>query len=380
MKKLIIIMVLTGLFISCNKVSKENVLIEKSKAKKIRLNNIVLDTIILDKIQSSYFGFLTINNDTLQFVDSRFCWVFLFDKNGKFIKRVLGQGKGPKEISTGVIDSYVTLEDGRHLFVGSSWDCHIFSKHWIRLQEYRINWQIKHTKEEMLSNPKPDMPGLYTLMYDKLEIRIKDNYAYLPIESQHPKFNMANSRNYYENARILAKMDINTGAITELIGRRSEEYSKYSFIPQFSYFSFDIAGQDFFCVSFEPDSLIYKYDKNMELLSIFGFNGTEMDKNYIETNSIPAVQKIYKKERNTKGYYTWIEYFDQHDLLFRAYQKGAHTQNDGLQIYQHGILIADVNVPKGMNIEGYIEPYYYSNAIIDEMNETMKVYRFKLDL
>jgi len=34
-------------------------------------------------------------------------------------------------------------------------------------------------------------------------------------------------------------------------------------------------------------------------------------------------------------------------------------------------------VPKGLKVIGYIEPYFYSNAMIDEENEIMKIYRFK---
>jgi len=159
-------------------------------------------------------------------------------------------------------------------------------------------------------------------------------------------------------------------------GAFSHIYGKY----YSSYFSYDIDTDGNFYVSFEPDSLIYKFDHHFKPLKTFGIAGDEMNTKYTETKSIEQFKKLFHSERKTHGYYTWIEYVDETDLLFRAYQKGVHAATDGLQIYQDGVLIADVNVPKGMYIEGYIEPWYYSNAIIDEMDETMKVYRFKIDL
>jgi len=41
-------------------------------------------------------------------------------------------------------------------------------------------------------------------------------------------------------------------------------------------------------------------------------------------------------------------------------------------------LIADVDMPKNFKIAGYIKPYYYSQAIIDEEKEEMTVFKFKL--
>jgi hypothetical protein len=42
-------------------------------------------------------------------------------------------------------------------------------------------------------------------------------------------------------------------------------------------------------------------------------------------------------------------------------------------------LIADLSVPKGFKIGGYVAPYYYSQAIADIDKELLIVYRFKLE-
>ncbi|MFP4022934.1 MAG: hypothetical protein ACLFVR_00295 [Thiohalospira sp.] len=379
-KKIFFIFLLLTFIACCNRVSKEKSEIDITSEKQILVKTIKLDTLHLDKIESSYLGSLRVIDDSLFFIDNRFCWVYSFDTTGRFFSRFLGQGKGPKELPTGFIDAYSFINGCQHLFIGSSWDCHLYNEDWEREKSYTINWKIEHSNEEMLKNPEPDMPGLYSLMWDKLRVKSYNNYVYLPIESQHPTFNMVVSENYFKNARILAKMNYKTGVVEELLGKRSPVYQEYKNLGHFSYFSYDMDKKGNFYISFEPDSLIYKFNHQFKPLKTFGFAGREMKIDYSETKLIEQFKKLFHSERKTHGYYTWIEYIDETDLLFRAYQKGEHAATDGLQIYQDGVLIADVNVPKGMYIEGYIEPWYYSNAIIDEMNETMEVYRFKLNL
>ena len=59
-------------------------------------------------------------------------------------------------------------------------------------------------------------------------------------------------------------------------------------------------------------------------------------------------------------------------------QKGGSQSTDGLQIYKDGVLLGDINVPKGLKVMGYVSPYYYSYVIADEEREIMYMYRFKL--
>ena len=89
---------------------------------------------------------------------------------------------------------------------------------------------------------------------------------------------------------------------------------------------------------------------------------------------------LYFNDRPKRGYYTTVKVFSDNKLLMRSYRKGSESKYDGLQIYKDDILISDLDVPKGFEINGYIAPYYYSSAIIDEEKETISVYRFQLPL
>ena len=99
---------------------------------------------------------------------------------------------------------------------------------------------------------------------------------------------------------------------------------------------------------------------------------------YVKIDDFEVMSKYYMSEKQSKGYYTWLEYVDETGLLFRSYQKGGSQSTDGLQIYKDGVLLGDINVPKGLKVMGYVSPYYYSYVIADEEREIMYMYRFKL--
>lgn len=146
----------------------------------------------------------------------------------------------------------------------------------------------------------------------------------------------------------------------------------------FSSVNFDIDRMGNFYLTYEADTLIYVYDKEFCMKQCFGFSGRDMDLNYVSTLTPQEVGQNYRKERNTKGFYNWMEYVDETNVLFRSYKKGKERSSDGLQIYQKGILIGDVDVPKGLKVMGFINPYYYSYIISDEEREKLYLYRFRL--
>lgn len=382
MKVFVINVLLLITLISCNSTVDESIddhfSVVNTGKKELSLSRLNLDTIYLDKIESSYTGFISIANEDICFIDNRFCWNFKFDTLGNLKSRDLGQGRGPHEIPTGFIDGYLHLSDQRDFYFGSSWDCYVFNQKSERIKEYRIDWKIENTKDEMLKSPNANMHGLYTIAYHKLELRDYNGFVYFPILSQHPTFNFIISKDYYATSYILAKMRIDDGKVDGLYGRRSPVFSKYNFIGQFSLMSFDISKEGKIFVTHEPDSSIYVYNDDFKIIDCFGFSGLNMDQDYLEISDLQTFKAKYSSERKSKGYYSKIEYIDERKLLFRSYSKGEHSLHDGLQIYKNNVLIADVEVPKGFYVTGYLSPHFISNAEIDDVVEEIKIYKFKL--
>lgn len=102
-----------------------------------------------------------------------------------------------------------------------------------------------------------------------------------------------------------------------------------------------------------------------------------MDKEYREFATEKETYENAREEMSSRGFYNWLEWVDETGVLFRSYQKGDGADVDGLQIYRDGVLVGDVDVPKGLRVAGYVAPYYYSYVMPDEEREVLYVYRFK---
>ena len=224
----------------------------------------------------------------------------------------------------------------------------------------------------------------YTHQYTNLICRRSNDgeKVYLNIYSEHPDFNyLENTNNYLERCYHILELDINKEKTSKMYARgyppvyssNSKNYVIFSAI------NFDIDNENCFYVSYEADSLIYKYDSQYNPLYSFGYSGTDMNMNFKKINNYEDCRKYFRQERMDKGYYSWVEYIDETELLFRSYTKGNHNLHDGLQIYSGSLLLADLSVPKGLKVVGYVAPYYYSQAIAEEEEELLLVYRFKLD-
>lgn len=364
--------------IGCNYQSKEYFISPINNKKDIHIENIEMDSIDLPHIESSYLGFTRIVSNSIYFIDQRFGWIFEFDRNGKFQNRFLGVGRGPAELNTSLIDGYEHLKDGRNIFIGPGNDCHIYKANFMKDKSYIMDKRYKRGKLRM-NKYAPDMPEIYTLSYEKLTVKNYKDNLYFTVVSEHPAFNFIRTpAKYFENCRIIAKMDLSNGKITDLLGRYSPVYRENKSFKQISLTSFDIDNHGDFYIQQEADSLIYVYDRNFTIKKAYGFKGNHIDLPSRPLTTIDDFRKYYKEEREKKGYYNWIEFIDETGLLFRSYKKGEDSSSDGLQIYKDNVLIADVNVPKDFKVVGFIDPYYYSNEFINDENENIKIYRFKL--
>ena len=369
MRNCLLFIILFALF-SCNTAQNEKKWIDKG-VRAIEYTNILIDTVKLDEIKSSCVGEVGIYSDSIYFVDKKFCWIFSFDKDGKLANKYLGQGAGPCEINTGLIDGYTHTEDGNSIFIGAMNDCHIFSETLEREKTFVIDKGDRRKQDINLNDF-----AIYTLMYPKLILRENNGYLYFNQYCEHPNFNFIASDNFYKDSKLISRMSLENGKVDKMFGEYSAIYS-HKVLNQFNLFSFDIDRNGNFYICFEADSLIYKYDSKYNPVCAYGFPGLGMNIDYKSIDSYIDLKNDYADERRQKSYYDWIEYIDELDLLFRSYKK-SNNEFDGLQIYRDSKLISDVDVPKGFRVMGYIKPYVYSNISIDDENETMEIYRFLL--
>lgn len=184
---------------------------------------------------------------------------------------------------------------------------------------------------------------------------------------------------YLDKAANIREVDLGKHGFGRLLafGYPESYYDKPLTKTLFAQLNFDIADNGDFYVSFEADSLMYRYDHDYNQLACFGFAGRDMDLNYLRWDSYDQPWKERLAERMARGFYNAVEYVDETGLLFRSYRKGGGSATDGLQVYRDGVLVGDVDVPQGFRMAGYVEPYYYSYVVSDEEGERLYMFRFK---
>ena len=363
---------------ACNNKQSDLYNLNNLSKKDIKLTRISLDSFFLKGIYTSGIGNVVLNHDKLLFVDKVFCSVFQFTLDGEFLESKLDKGRGPDQVSG--INEFTVLSSG-YFIMDESWGIYTLDSNWIKKEVNRVNFKTKKELSDLKNNPQPSDRGIYEVEYLKNIIRPLDEKRVLfPVTVEHPSLNgfFAGCEEYYNNCAILGILNVENGEVEQLIGKRSPVFLEQKYIPNFNRISYDINGKDII-ISYEPDSALYIYNIIEGYKYKFGNRGRDMNTNYRRTTSFEASEDNLHDDRLEFGYYTFVEYIEQTQLLFRGYQKGE-SQNDGLQIYKDKTLIADIDVPKGFKIIGYSNNYYFAQGLIDEINEIIPMYKFKIEL
>lgn len=360
---------------------KENVVIDNftlvpNSISEITINDIKTDTIILEMVPTSYEIESSIFNDRIFLVDKYFTTLYEYTPSGEFVKKYLGKGRAKNETTIGRIATHTFTDD--NLFMLNMSGAHYFyDKDFLFEDLFVITYDRDFDESKIY-----ETPSAYTHCYGNIVCRSYKNSIFFNAELLHLKTNIISTTEQHlkRNANIL-EVDAKTQGFGRLLAvGYPKSYSQDTESKVlFSSVNFDVDNKGTFYVTYEADSLIYVYNDDFEIRHCYGFAGQDMDLNYKRINAIKEIKKNNKAERAAKGYYNWIEYVDDQKTLFRSYQKGGVCNYDGLQIYRDGVLIGDVDVPKGLKVMGFIEPYYYSYIIPDEESERIYMYRFKLE-
>lgn len=344
--------------------------------------SISLDSIPLDSINTSSFGESCLSPEgDIVYVDKYFCSVTLFDTLGHAKGTYLGYGGGPRETQIGRIAANTMLPDGRLLLVGYNLDVYLYKK---ALKEDGSMDGYEQEKVFVLQREEKedwaDNSFNYTNQYNDMVCRGYGDCYYVNVYSDHPDHLKLNDmEDYINRCRHLWEIDFKAGKEGRLLAAGYPQ--SYAEHPNTVFFGscFDIDKEGNFYVNYEIDSLVYVYNHDFVPLQTYGYQGRDMNTSYQPIHDFKESRANYRKERNEKGWYYWIEYVDETRTLFRSYRKEDPAQ-DGLQVYRDGALLADVAVPKGFRVMGYRAPYYYSYVIpsMEAENTSMWMYRFRL--
>lgn len=381
MKKLLAIFI--GYFIfSCQHV--EHVELPVYQQENLKIKNISIDSLILEKDYFSGVGFFSLGRDQIFFVDQVFSTVISFDSEGLYQGTYLGKGGGPDEQNN--IHGFQPYSKDNNHVVLDNFELVVFDENFVKVTSYPIEWDYSESYQDMVNSPKGSMLGLYELDWKSkgqntsFIIDETSSQVLLPITMSHPTLNGYISEEYYQSVAIFGRYDLNKKIVLEGFGRRSDKYLEQKFVPNFD-FSFFTKSKNEILVSFAIDPLIHVFDADGELLYKFGMEGVDIQKSYPKTNTIEDALDNYKLDLEKAGFYHLIYLDEAKNLTFRTYfPEGAEKGYSRLQIYQDKTLIGDVRVPERFRIIGKIGDFYFADGVVDEFNDRLGIYKFKLSI
>lgn len=347
---------------------------EQSLIQKITLE---IDTIKIDNnIETSYNGNFTICENSFIFNDVFFGYLFHFDEELHFLSKNLGIGNQSNELKGADYIIYSDITSKIYVLSSKKGMITVINSKFQKEKEFKINFNIKRTREDVINEPLPYLMDSYELDYgyDGILKVFDENHLAIAITSSHPKFNgYFNSNFYYENSRIIALINLENEYIDKLIGRRSPIFLKKQ-LPNYDHFNYEINNSSLY-LNFYPEATIYKIDKEDDFIqSGFGIEGNKMKTDYVTTNSYEEAHNREFEDYNNYIFYNSL-YIDE-NLIFRGYTK-SNPNNDGLQVYKNEVLIADLNFPKGYKIIGEMDNDYYASKIDIKKRKDMHLLKLK---
>lgn len=368
---------------SRNKIDYQNIPNHSGRVNDI-FSKISLDSFFIymgEDYLTSMEGDFFLQKDTIYFGDQQLASVFMYDTAGHFLSSRIKKGKGPGEILG--LHKMTPLPEG-YAIMDQQWNIYFFNRQWNKENQYRINWQTQKSYKVLLDNPDPNERAIYEVEYTKNNLRpLGDKHLIFPIVTEHVRYNSyggENARHFYENSYTIAIMEQENGNIVRMCCNYSPVYSHYKYLPNFKYVFFD-TFKDTLLYSFEADTLIYKININDTIPNLsFGIAAKGLNTKYSETRDLKQADENFATDRKTFGYYDYLKFIPQKQILFRGFYTGTPIQKYGLQVYRNSVLTAEIIVPDNFKVFGYSAPYYYATGKPDYNNDRMKIYKFKLNL
>ena len=360
-------------------------------SKDVQITSFSCDTITLDAKRTSMLGEWLMVEDRLYFFDEAIVGVKEYGLEGEFIQEYIRHGRGPGEmVSSSWAASYDRRDSSFVLMDSGMAKIHGFDRSFKKEWESKSAFYLLDTDSlnheakwrDLLTHPSPERFEIYEYNMDCRRIASDSGKLYIPIVSDHIKFNKyylaAGSRTYFREAYLFLKSNADREfSELRLLGHYPPAYRKGT-LSVFSEYDFypDEGG---ITVSFAADSLIYHFNRLGDVDYTFGCGDAKIAGRYPAVRSFEAYEKEYRAQRKEYGYYGRL--VRSNGNVFRT----CHLDKDGgwvLQIFDDGTKDMVGYIPIGGNWEilGYNDGLYYAYIGENLEEENFRIVRFKFNV
>ncbi len=338
-----------------------------------------IDSIAANADTTSLRGNFVMLDSTIMFVDQLYCKIFSYDRNeGDLNCTYSGYGQGPNEMTGIMYGAPVNPGDTLMWIFDSSYGVYesVPSKNIVSFKgRIDFGWN-KPSKDDYaaISNYAPMEMSDFGL---KLTC-IDDSTILVPLSLINRNFSKTSDARY-EKGRILGKLNTNTMEIKELWGRFPDFYTNNP-LPFFEFFDYAVdKAHSQILVNHAPDSLIYRYAFNGDLINTFGFEPEGINRDY--TKGFDVSPEAFKTDIQEVGVNTGLYYDDESQLLFRTIMKDFTSGITVMQVYKDNDLIIEKLMPSYFKLLGKYRNRYYGVRLIPKETDDESqflIYSFQL--
>ncbi len=344
------------------------------------IGEITYDTLLLTMPELfSETGYFRIAHNKIYFFDPATTTVSSFNLQGAYLQQVLSRGNGPGEVPG--FEKAAFTDSGQVVFFKNDYRLLLYSREFFQIRRVNIDFgdrQSVYTKTDA-RNPATYVISTNRSLYGNFWLATGTKSAFLPVEIN-GRINreldwFANYPQHIKHGLTIARINLQSGQVDKVFGRHDKAYLAKPNIAH-DFINLDLKGNRLFANQGIAEK-ISVYDLDGHLLYRFGVVGRDMNTDYEQTSTFNETAMRIRELNRKYGFYYHIYADRTSHYFFRSYSKG-NSPIGGLQIYYDTTLIADAQVPVRFNVIGKTGNTYFADGIVDEENEILALFTFKI--
>lgn len=344
-------------------------------------SKIQLDSIRVPADTTSLRGDFQLMDSSLMFVDMLYCKIYSFSLRDGSLQGVFGgYGQGPNEM-IGVLNGAVVHPADTSMYIlNSSNQIYEFTP-----SDKKVNFKGRiNFKWGEVQGLDYESVSVYNIMqmsdFSISFYSLNDSIILFPVNLLYPNTGHPIKQDRYDKAHVLGELDSRSLEVAGLLCNMPEYYKEKP-LPYFEFLDFAVDYDNAkIYVNHAPDSLIYCYNYDGEVLNTLGFEPHGVDRSY--TFGITTTNEDFKNDIKHTGANTGLYYDEKSKLLFRTSMTDTPTGKIIMQVYRDNDLILEEEMPAYFKLLGRYGDKFYGTRFLpydDGEKGEFVIYSFEID-